>query len=72
MPTTAADATEGTDSTRELEPDRRHRAVGGGDHVAEPAADPQPSVGVEVADVAGGVPARAAAMRENCVCQRRS
>ena len=44
-----------------LDPDRCHRPVGGRDDVDHAALDPQPTLAVEVADVAAAVPVRAAA-----------
>ena len=41
-----------------LDPHRGDRAVGTADHVHEPTFDPEPTLVVEVADVAGPVPAR--------------
>ena len=40
-----------------LDSDRGHRSVGRPDDVRQPALDPEPAFGVEVADIAGAVPA---------------
>ena len=54
---------------RLLDPDRGHRARGGGHDVGQPALDPEPAVAVEVADVAGAVPARRRVAARDSVAQ---
>ena len=56
-PTTAASRTPAQRGHPLLDADRRDHAARRDDDVRQPALDPQPAIGVEVADVAGAVPA---------------
>ena len=62
-PTQAAAATSGEGLDPLLDPDRGDRTLGTGDHVHEPALDPEPAAVVQVPDVAGAVPAGRAGAR---------